>query len=80
MGALDQPVDLQGSRRGVHAAEISGRLYKMAEEVKNNLAEPADLDYVIKLGITLLNSAIGKAITFTDPSTGEEEVYRLWRG
>ena len=75
---LDRPVDLRSSRAGVHEAEISGRLYGMANEVKDRLAETADLNYVINLGITLLHAAIGKTISFTDPSPGEEEVYRLW--
>src|SRR6478672_5113924 len=76
---LNEPVDLHGRRSGIHAAEISGKLYKMADEVRVNLAGQADMDYVIKLGITLLHSAMGKTITLTDPSTGEEEDFQLWQ-
>jgi hypothetical protein len=76
---LNEPVDLHGRRTGIHPAEISGKLYKMAQEVRANLAGQEDMDYVIKLGITLLHSAIGKTITLTDPSTGEEEDFQLWQ-
>ena len=76
--ALTEPVDLHPRRSGVHASELSGKLYKMAEEVRVNLAGEADMDYVIKLAITLLHSAIGKTITLSTPS-GEEEDFQLWQ-
>jgi len=75
---LNEPVDLRGRRSG-HAAEISGKLYKMCQEVQARLAGDADTDYVIKLGITLLHSAIGKTITLSDSTTGEEEDFQLWQ-
>jgi hypothetical protein len=73
------PVPINALRSGVHSAEISGKLFKMAAQVQENLAAKADMDYVISLGITLLHSAIGKKITLTDSTTGEEEDFQLWQ-
>lgn len=81
MANANQPVNLVTMRSDTESVIIEGELYRIAEKIQKQLAstEATDVEYVVRLAVSLLNQAVGKEITFTDPSTGEYEEYRLWR-
>lgn len=81
MGNANQPVNLHTLRSDTESVIIEGDLYRLAQRIQKALASPEaqDVEYVVRLAITLLHEAIDKDITFTDRTTGQFEEYRLWR-
>jgi hypothetical protein len=81
MGDANKPVNIQQLRSDTESVRIEGDLYRLAASIQRRLASPeaTDVEYVVRLAISLLHEAVGKEITFTDPQSGEFEEYRLWR-
>lgn len=76
-----EPVNIAKLRSDSDSVQIEGDLYRVAEGIARELSanQGADVAYVVRLAISLLDAAKGKDITFTDPNTGQYEEYRLWQ-